>query len=137
MTPDPLEPLLAACLAVRDTPAVRALCGDVRDRADRDGVAAALPYAELLLDGVRAYADYEVRLRPMAVTTAGKVLGARVPTPGAGVWWLRAEPHRGGVRPVTGYAANGVLPPRATHWCEPGAGGWWSVPGAGAASEAA
>ena len=60
---DALEEALAAVVAVRDCPATRRLCLDCWVWAQGKTEAEGLSYARMLLDGVRAYAAHERRVK--------------------------------------------------------------------------
>lgn len=58
-----LEAAIEGIRAVRDCPAVRALCLDCWAYAQRNGEAAGLAWARMLLDGVTRYVEHEKRTR--------------------------------------------------------------------------
>jgi len=130
---DTLASRLDAALAVRDSESVRRLCDDVRAVAERDGEATGLAMADMLLYGVRAYEEYNLRLRPIGVGASGEVLGERMPMEGVPCWWMGNKVTLKGskfcVKALMGHVKSGShVPTEATHWHADGEKGWWRAP---------
>lgn len=125
---DELQAALARIAAVRGDPAAVNVCLDCWRLAQRDGEAAGLALAAVVLGNVR-----EMALRGIVARTdspAGVVLGTR-PVPRSGGWATVVAELKTKTRvDVVEVPPGKAVPTGAVLWCEAGGAGWWRVPAA-------